>query len=742
VSRRGLAVPGAEELVAELAGQGARVTVAAADVSDRDALAGVLAGIPVEHPLTGVVHTAGVVDDGLITSLTAERIAPVLAPKVDAAWHLHELTRDLDLSLFATFSSMSGLLGAPGQGNYAAANVFLDALVERRRHDGLPGVSMIWGPWTPEVGLTGSLSEADQRRMHDSGMPPLSVPQGMELFDQAVRADLPVVALTRLDAPVLRGQAGLPVMLRALVGARQRRAAAGTRQQSGGLAQQLAGMTAQQRDQHLLALVRDHVAVVLGHGAGNDVDPGQAFREAGFDSLTAVELRNRLQSATGLTLSATLVFDYPNANRLAAHLTEQFGDAAEPATRQDLPALVSVTDDPIVVVGMACRYPGGVTGPDDLWRLVDSGTDAMSPFPLDRGWDVAGLYDPTGTRPNTSVANEGGFLTAAAEFDAGFFGISPREALAMDPQQRMVLEVAWEALEHAGIDPTGLGGTPAGVFVGGYHSGYSDLVAEAGGDAQGQLLTGAAQSVLSGRVSYVLGLEGPAVTVDTACSSSLVAMHLAGQSLRSGESSLALAGGVTVMATPGTFVEFTRQGGLAGDGRCKAFAESADGTGWSEGAGIVVLERLSDARSNGHRVLAVMRSSAVNQDGASNGLTAPNGPSQQRVIRQALAAAGLAPSDVDAVEAHGTGTSLGDPIEAQAVLATYGQDRPDDRPLWLGSVKSNLGHTQAAAGVVGAIKMIQALRRGVLPRTLHVDEPSSHVDWSAGDVRLLTESVR
>ncbi|AEM85977.1 type I polyketide synthase [Streptomyces violaceusniger] len=742
VSRRGSAAPGAGELVAELSGQGARVTVAACDVSDRDALAAVLAEIPAEHRLTGVVHTAGVVDDGLISSLTADRLGPVLAPKVDAAWHLHELTRDMDLSLFAVFSSMSGLLGAPGQGNYAAGNVFLDALIAQRRHEGLPGVSMAWGPWTPEVGLTGTLSEADMRRLERSGIPALSVAQGMRLFDQATAADVALVGLARIDTAVLRGQADLPVMLRTLVGARPRRAVAGNRRQSGGFAQQLAGLTAQQRDQHLLALVRDHVAVVLGHQSGEQVDPGLAFREAGFDSLTAVELRNRLQTATGLSLPATLVFDYPNAIRLAGYLAEQSGDATESATesatRQELPALVSVADDPIVVVGMACRYPGGVESPDDLWNLVTTGTDAMTPFPADRGWDVDGLYDPTGSRPNTAVAREGGFLTAAADFDAGFFGISPREALAMDPQQRLLLEVVWEALEHAGIDPTVLGGTPAGVFVGSYHSSYGDLVARAG-DAQAQAMTGGAQSVLSGRVSYVLGLEGPAVTVDTACSSSLVAMHLAGQSLRAGESSLALAGGVTVLADPGTFVEFSRQGGLAGDGRCKAFAESADGTGFGEGIGIVVLERLSDARRNGHRVLAVMRSSAINQDGASNGLTAPNGPSQQRVIRQALAAAGLAPTDIDAVEAHGTGTTLGDPIEAHALLSTYGQGRPEDQPLWLGTVKSNIGHTQAAAGVAGAIKMVHAMRHGVLPRTLYADQPTSHVDWSQGRVRLLTE---
>ncbi|BBB01295.1 polyketide synthase [Actinacidiphila reveromycinica] len=738
VSRRGLGAPGAEELVAELSGRGARVEVVACDVSDREALAGVVAGMCASGVLAGVVHTAGVVDDGLVSSLSGERLGPVLAPKVDAGWWLHELTRGLDLSLFAVFSSMSGLVGAPGQGNYAAANVFLDALVERRRSEGLPGVSMAWGPWTPEVGLTGALSEADMRRLERSGMPPLSVEQGMRLFDQAATAGIALVGLGRVDAAVLRGRADLPLMLRALVGGRAPRAVAGRQQQSGGLAGQLAGLSAQQRDQHLLALVRDNVAVVLGHGGGQDVDPGQAFRDSGFDSLTAVELRNRLQSATGLTLPATLVFDYPNATRLAAFLGERFGDTGASAAGPELPALVSVTDDPIAVVGMACRYPGGVESPEDLWNLVVAGGDAMTPFPLDRGWDVEGIYDPTGTRPNTAVANEGGFLASAADFDAGFFGISPREALAMDPQQRLLLEVVWEALERAEIDPADLAGTPAGVFVGSYHSSYGDLVARAG-DAQAQMMTGGAQSVLSGRVSYVLGLEGPAVTVDTACSSSLVAMHLASQSLRSGESSLALAGGVTILATPGTFVEFSRQGGLAADGRCKAFAESADGTGFGEGVGIMVLERLSDARRNGHPVLAVLRSSAVNQDGASNGLTAPNGPSQQRVIRQALAAGGLAPTDVDAVEAHGTGTTLGDPIEAQALLVAYGQDRPEDRPLWLGTVKSNIGHTQAAAGVAGAIKMVQAIRHGVLPSTRYADEPTSHVDWDQGRVRLLTE---
>ncbi|WP_208929052.1 type I polyketide synthase, partial [Streptomyces rapamycinicus] len=697
-----------EGLLNELGELGARVETADCDVSDRAGLARVLAGVSPEHPLTAVIQTAGALDDGVLETLTAQRLDTVLRPKADGAWHLHELTRNTGLAAFVMYSSAAGVMGNPGQGNLAAATAFLDALAEQRRAEGLPALALAWGSSEETSDLI--------------GLRTISAERGMRLFDSASHRGEPLLMAASLDPA---RAAEVPALLRSLRRPVARRAASA----DGGV-QWLAALAPAEREKALLKVVCDSAAVVLGHADARTIPVTGAFKDLGVDSLTAVELRNSLVKATGLRLPATMVFDYPTPTALAARLDELFTGENPAPVREPVPAVAQ--DEPLAIVGMACRLPGGVSSPEDLWRLVESGTDAVSGFPTDRGWDVEGLFDPDPDAAGKSYRAEGGFLDTAAGFDAGFFGISPREALAMDPQQRLLLEVSWEAFERAGIEPGSVRGSDTGVFIGAFPVGYG-----AGAAREGYGAT-AAPNVLSGRLSYFFGLEGPAITMDTACSSSLVALHLAAQALRNGECSMALAGGVTVMATPEVFTEFARQRGLASDGRCKAFADSADGAGFSEGAGLLLVERLSDARRNGHQVLAVVRGSAVNQDGASNGFTAPNGPAQQRVIRQALANAGLTTAEVDVVEAHGTGTTLGDPIEAQAVIATYGQDR--EQPLLLGTLKSNVGHTQAAAGVSGVIKMVMALQHSTVPRTLHVNEPSRHVDWSAGAVELVTEN--
>ncbi|GLY15210.1 polyketide synthase [Kineosporia sp. NBRC 101677] len=717
-SRRGPEAREAAKLALDLRAMGAEAELVAVDLSDREAVSGLLN----TYRPGAVIHTAGVVQDTLLSRMETADLETVYRAKVVPALLLDELTRDLPITQFLVFSSLAGVLGNLGQGNYAAANAALDALMARRRADGLPGQSLAWGPWK-DTGLAAGLTEAELEHLAGQGILPIPAEQGVALLDDALTIDSATVVPAYLSPSALRRRPRIPAVLHRIAPSKNRPADKQPREKE-----------CDWDRVHVLNLVRTESARILRHPDPAAVDPDTGFLDLGFDSLMSVELRNRLASVTGLELPATVVFDQPTPQRLATFVA---GRLAGTTDEPEIPAETAEVDDPIAIVGLGCRYPGGVTSADDLWRLLADETDAVSAFPDNRGWDLAALYDPDPRRAGTSYVREGGFLASPGDFDAGFFGIPPRDALTIDPQQRLLLETSWEALEHAGIDPAELRGSRTGVFAGVMYHDYDRLLP--GEEFEGLRGNGSAGSIASGRISYTLGLEGPAITVDTACSSSLVAMHLAAQALRSGECSLALAGGATVMATPEAFVEFSRQRGLAPDGRCRAFSDQAAGVGWSEGVGVVVLERLSDARRNGRPVLALVRGSAVNQDGASSGLTAPNGPSQQRVIRQALASAGLRPDEVDAVEGHGTGTRLGDPIEAEALISVFGRER--ERPLHLGSVKSNLGHTQAAAGVAGVIKMVQAMRHRVLPRTLHLDAPSSQVNWSAGKVTPLSEAV-
>ncbi|OIJ95337.1 hypothetical protein BIV23_34845 [Streptomyces monashensis] len=742
ISRSGARAEGAGELAAELRALGAEVTIAACDAADREALGALLAALPPERPLTSVVHTAGVLDDATLGTLEVDRLAAVLESKAVAARNLDELTRQSELSAFVLFSSASGVLGQPGQAGYGAANTFLDTLAEQRRAQGLPATSIAWGSWAGAGLAAGEAATSGLRR---SGFVKMDPQLALDALDSALAGAETCLTVADLDwsAFVPAFTRGRPSrLIEEVPQARQAAHDTAGERQPASFGAELAAMPPAEQARVVLELVRTCTAHVLRQTSAEAVRPSRPFKDAGFDSVCAVELRNRLGALTGLRLPSTLVYEHPTPAVLAAHLHTQLAPATAAQEAEAAPVQSTVeASDPVAIVAMACRYPGGASTPEALWELLAEGADVIGPLPARRGWDTEALYDPELTRPATSRTRHGGFLYDADEFDAAFFGIAPREALTMDPQQRLALETAWEAVERAGIDPASLRTTATGTFLGCTMTDYGTSLGQVPEDLEGHLLTGTFSSVLSGRIAYTLGLSGPAITVDTACSSSLTAIHLAARALRAGDCSLALAGGVTVMSTPVAFTGMSRQGALAPDGRSKAFSAEADGMGMAEGVGVLLLERLSDARRLGHPVVAVLRGSAINSDGASNGLTAPSGPAQQRVIRQALADGSLTGPEVDAVEAHGTGTVLGDPIEARALQAVYGQDRPQDRPLWLGSVKSNIGHSAAAAGVAGVIKMVLAMHHGVLPRTLHAQRPSAEVDWSAGAVRLLTEPV-
>ncbi|MFE2870435.1 SDR family NAD(P)-dependent oxidoreductase [Embleya sp. NPDC059259] len=746
LSRRGADAPGARELVAELGESGGQVTVAECDAADRDALAAVLAAVPAAHPLTAVVHAAAVLDDAVLDALTPQRVAAVFRPKVDAALHLDELTRAAPLAAFVLFSSAAGVLGTAGQANYAAASTFLDALAARRRAEGLPGTSLAWGMWAELSELTRRIEPTGRDRMVDAGFGTLSSADGLAILDAAIRTDTALFVPLPTDLGALSRQlAGNPPppLYRGLLRTPVRRAVGATRSEDPQLAARLAGEPPAERTRILLDIVRGQAAAVLGHPTGDAVAPGRPFRELGFDSLSSVDLRNRIAAATGLRLPVGLIYDHPTPTALAQHLrTRLTGDPAEPvgstAPIADRRAEPDGEDDPVVVVGMSCRLPGGIESPDRLWDLLVSGGDAIGPAPDDRGWNLDRFAAWNSAMPGVGLLSQGGFITGASGFDPAFFDIGPDEALVIDPQQRVLLELAWEAWERAGEDPRRLRGSRTGVYLGTFFQNYVSDLRQVPKASLPYVSSGAGSPFACARVAYTFGLEGPTLAVDTGCSSSGVALHLACQALRRGECASALVGGVTVLAFPAAYENL---GGIASDGRCKSFSADADGTGWGEGAGMLVVERLSEARRRGHPVLAVIRGSALNHNGASNGLTAPHGPSQSQVMQLALAEAGLGPADIDVVEAHGTGTPLGDAVEAEAVIDAYGRHRPADRPLWLGSVKANIGHPHAASGVVGVIKTILAIRHGVVPEALHAAEPLPDVDWQGSGIALAHRAV-
>ncbi|WP_224227951.1 type I polyketide synthase [Streptomyces olivaceus] len=732
VSRRGADAPGAAGTREELEAAGAHADLVACDVSDRDALAAVLAAVPQDHPLTGVVHCAATLDDGVIGALDAERTRRVFAPKVDAAHHLDELTRDHDLALFVAFSSAAGVLGSPGQGNYAAANAAVDALVRTRRDAGLPGVSLAWGWWGQGSGQTSGLSSTDRERFARSGVAEMTPQEGLALFDAALAHHLPVMVPARLNLRSLARTGNVPPLLGTLVrpAGAGRRTAGGAAEPSGSqdLRRRLAGLTTPEQERYLLDLVAHQAAGVLGHAQGATVDVVRPFTELGFDSLTAVELRNRLSQAAGLRLPATLTFDHPTPLALARHLHRQLTDGVAAPTPAEA-VTVEASDEPIAVVGMSCRFPGGADTPERFWQNLLEGVDTASEVPADR-WDMDAYYNPRKGVPGKSYTRKASFVPDLAEWDAEFFGCTPQEARRLDPQHRLLMETAWVALEDAGLSSERLRGSRTGVFVG---LGDSNQYQRRQLDAEGEgcfddpsFFLGLSSSAAAGRIAYHLDLRGPCMTVDTACSSALTATHMAIQSLRRGECDLAVVTCASAIIDPQAIVQACKMSMLSADGRCKTWDVGADGFVAGEGAGAVVLQRVRDSEREHRTGHAVIRGSAMSQDGQSNGLTAPSRSAQASVVRAALADAGLGPDDVGFVEAHGSGTSLGDAIEFSALRDVFG-DRSADHPLMVGAVKSHVGHLLTSAGMAGLIKTVLALRAGELPANLHLEQPNPEV---------------
>ena len=735
-SRGGPESPGASSAVEELAALGVTAEVAAVDVSDENALRRLVSTVASARPLRGVVHAAGVLDDGVLREQTSDRLRGVMRPKVEGARNLHEVTRGADLDLFVLFSSVAGTLGAAGQGPYAAGNAYLDGLASHRRALGLPAVSLAWGPWSGG-GMASSLDAASRARLTAQGMKALTPAQGVAMMARALeRPDAELVAAA-LELGLVRSAVGedIPPVWRALLrGPSKRRASA-----AGTFARDVAALPKERQADAIREVVAAEVARVLSMGGASNVELERPLRDVGIDSLMAVELRNALGRRLGVALPATLVFDYPTPAAIAEFLLEKALGLADAApSRAAAPGPISF-DEPIAIVGLGCRFPGGAKDAASFWRVLDEEVDAITEVPIER-WDIDAWYDTNVEAAGKMNTRWGGFLPGLEQFDPEFFGLSPREATSVDPQERLILETAWEALESAGFRAETLMDSSTGVYMGLCSSEYQTRAMRDVSSLDASSLLGTAHSAMVGRLSYWLGLKGPNLPVDTACSSSLVAVHLACQALRQGECSLALAGGANVVLDPTTTVYFSRLRVMSPTGRCRAFSADGDGYVRSEGAGVVVLERLSDAQRNGHRVLAVIRGSAVNQDGRSNGMTAPNGPSQEAVIREALRRSGVRSDTVGYLECHGTGTPLGDPIEVQAAAAVYGEGRAPGSPLLLGSVKTNLGHTEGAAGIAGLLKVVLALEHGKIPRSLHFNAPNPHVAWADLPVKVASES--
>ncbi|MFT4977900.1 MAG: acyl transferase domain-containing protein/acyl carrier protein, partial [Myxococcota bacterium] len=708
-----------QETIAALEAMGVSVTWMQADVSDAKQVHALVEGLPL--PLRGVVHAAGALGSATLDSLSTERLEEAMGAKAGGAWALHRATSTADLDAFWMVSSIAGPLGAAGQGAYAAANAALDRLAEARRAQGLPALSVSWGPWSGS-GMAARASAAARARLKQRGLQDLSPAQATQTLEAARASGLAHVLAVDLDLAAMRRSLPLvPSVWRALLPADRP-------------APQTASPTQPRSRGPMIDVVRAEVARVFSLADPRSVALDRPLDELGLDSLSAVELRNGLAERLGLTLSATLAYDYPTIRRLSAFL----GDEQAPSLEGEREA-AHTSDDDVVIIGMACRLPGATT-PEQLWQMLCDQVDATGPVPTDR-WDAASLYDPEPGQPGRSVSRRGGFLADVAGFDRDLFGLSPRDALTADPQLRLVLESTWEALERAGIDPRSLEGSATGVFLGLMTYEYRELLISGPESLDGRISAGNGGSVEAGRVSYLLGLQGPSIALDTACSSSLVALHLAAQSLRTRESDIALVGGATVLANPTLFLEFSAMRALAPDGRCKTFSADADGVAWAEGCGMLVLKRRADALRDGHRILAVVRGTAVNQDGRSQGLFAPSGPAQQAVIRRALTAADVEPASVSYLEVHGTGTALGDPIEVQAAAAVYGAQRPPDRPLLMSALKSNIGHTLAAAGVAGIIKATLALQHRMVPASLHAGTLNPRLAWDTLPVKVAYETT-